>query len=1245
MAKRIRKALKISIIVIAGFAVIGILLNTFLMHELKQYLQKELPKIVYKETDGFYDLSFTDLNIDFFSGELLIEGIRLHPNQETLARWKAQDSLPAIRADLSVGSIYFKGVNLTWRRNYKTLNFDLFEIKDVDTHLYETQVSEKNGNEHHISAADVENLYAVISPYISELTVEKMNLENASIAYHLGEDSDSTTYALKDIDFHIYGFRLDEHSSESGKLLYSDNFEFKAEKAQALLQSERFNLTTGNILLDTRDSIILFEGIQFNMYDSIRPDYVADSYVNAAVGKVAVKGIYFKRENSLNYLDARSFDISSANIRYFNAGTAKSDTAANAPVQNVDSLLDSWSLYELVSPLLHRVVIERIGIDSTQLEYCLMNAGKEDVFEMEDFTFTANHFRIDSLSHDNPRQLYSNDFSFSSKELRGNMVSRNHKIRIKNIDVSFDSLGTGKLGVDTLRIKPIDTTADYDCLSGTVRSLSVEGLRYMNAVEIDWLTIDKPVVSFEKSAKRTSSWSSGAKSQEVINNIFSPLFGHLLIKNIRLTDTDFKYLDKRTKETFRIKNLYLNAQGFLANKSTVKHPNAFFDYLDFQFSFDKFFGYFPQEQHTLDIGNASFDSQSGNLKLKELRINPRMDDGTDMPDMCYTIFSPSLTISKLFYDERNNAVASFAADSLIVQAPQIKVVKRNAAKLQTASEQPANFPSINIAHISIDSTDLVLIDKPGRDSLHLTLSAFTSQGVTTKGRTLFGFSELYLARLDADIWHSGKESKLSLDKLEANDFAYKATLPDSYFKIGHLNIDNPYLLFQHAPLKGKGIAPLEQQKQDLYTTFGRLAQTLEVGNLNIRNSNITYHEMESDSLKKQFDLHDTDLMLKGLALGSKEKSFFLEDISFDTHKLAIPIDNGFYTLKIDDLNISKTNAQLNLRNIRLEPAYPMMEFAYKHPKHKDWFDVKVGDIRLSGIDIAGYFSDKVLRIASGEVNDVELLNFKNKQIKTESRLVPMIYEGLQKLPVKLDVKDLKVSNFGVVYEELVTKATEPGKIFFTKMNGRFSGFTNVATEPNQYIRLDADGKLMGTGYFTATWQLPVDTAFDSFLLDAHLTDFDFVELNQIVQPMFPTVRIASGYVHDLWFNTAASSERATVDMTLLYNNLKVDMYKQKDGELVENRFVTGLANRVLKENNPDKRNKAPRQPEAEITRNPYRSTFNYIWQILQPPVVESVGISKEKQDFFKGIANIITRIKHFFKPPKKEAAQKKEDEG
>lgn len=56
------------------------LLNLHLTKRLERYLRKELIHRTAEATDGFYRLSFDNLSISFFKGELTLEGIKLSPD-------------------------------------------------------------------------------------------------------------------------------------------------------------------------------------------------------------------------------------------------------------------------------------------------------------------------------------------------------------------------------------------------------------------------------------------------------------------------------------------------------------------------------------------------------------------------------------------------------------------------------------------------------------------------------------------------------------------------------------------------------------------------------------------------------------------------------------------------------------------------------------------------------------------------------------------------------------------------------------------------------------------------------------------------------------------------------------------------------------------------------------------------------------------------------------------------------------
>ena len=111
--------------------------------------------------------------------------------------------------------------------------------------------------------------------------------------------------------------------------------------------------------------------------------------------------------------------------------------------------------------------------------------------------------------------------------------------------------------------------------------------------------------------------------------------------------------------------------------------------------------------------------------------------------------------------------------------------------------------------------------------------------------------------------------------------------------------------------------------------------------------------------------------------------------------------------------------------------------------------------------------------------------------------------------------------------------------------------------------------------------------------------------------------------------------------------MKAALLKEKEGVLTNKKFLTGLVNRILKQDNPDKTGKGfnkPRHSSVSIIRDPYHSTFNYLWQMLRPSLIESVGVSQKRQEAAKGVMAFFTKVKNFFRG-KKNVSGKKYPEG
>ena len=962
-----KKFQKIGIGILSTILLITIL-NLFLTERLECYLKKELVERTTLASDGFYKLSFDKLSISFFKGELRLKGIKLDVDSTIYNQKKANDSLPEMYIKAQIDAIDFNGLNLTWRWSYRTLYFHTFEIKSPHIQLFNPTGFSQAENQPS-TKKNMQTLYEAMSPYINVLTVETLNLENASVSYSVNDSISPILYALDDFSFHAYGFRLDSLSSQSGKLLYSNDFNFTTNKTQTLLSNNDFLLKTDSISLSTEDSLIYIENVrlisQKQLWNkkNLRPKNTIDGHIK----NIEVNGIWFKRENAQNYLSVDSFNIHSPYLDATNLSGFSSVKTSTNPV-NTDSLVQSLSLYELISPILHGVSIDHIGIDHGKLKYTLAVKDSLEIYNLNRFDFHANEIVIDSMSKTGHDLDYFKHIVFNARDIDGLMTARNQHTHVEQL--IFDT-HKGQLFIKNARIEPIHTQGYSNYLSGKIETINITGLNYHHG-----------------------------------------------------------------------------------------------------------------------------------LKAKEFAINSIDVEYVKSPDTSILLSIPQILTKELNF--RNNEKGEeVSSSSFYLNTPDIRIIKKS---------------------------------KPVKE-LHLLSKKFEAQNIH---------------------WNN---SGFDLDWAEI-DINYFYSLIDT-FKY--------------------------EQKKDT-----------------------------------------TKLIVYGLHVDRDWKTFKMNDIRFSTKNISLPIDNGFYTLSIGSIDLGKSN--LYLSDFSLTSNYPKDEFAYRHPKHTDWFDVKVKQLELKEIDVPAYFDKKTIRLKEAIVTDAVLQNYKNQQIIVPHRIVPMIYEGIQKAPVKLDIEQLNVNNFTVVYEELAKKGKEPGKLYITDMNGRFYGFTNVASSPEQFIRLDAEGKFMGKGYFTATWMLPVDSLHDQFLLHAHLRSFDLTGLNELITPL-ALAEIESGYTHDFIFDMDASSEGGTIQMRFPYQDLKVNVFKRKEDEVVKNSFTSFLANTVVRNNNPphpDDKDSKLREVHTTIVRDPYHSTFNYLWQMLRPALAESVGVSKTEQKVAKGVMKIITGIKNLF---------------
>ncbi|WP_163320325.1 hypothetical protein [Dysgonomonas sp. 520] len=1225
-------------ILIASASIIVIVfgLNWYLTHRLESYLRSQLSAIVADASEGFYKFTFKELHIGLFDGELSIGGIEFMPDSAVFDLWKKNDSLPENYYKVKVDLIDFKGLNLTWRINYKNLGFKLFEVKNPRIEVYQPYYSVRENIEPK-NQKEI-NLHNLISPYIDVLSVKDINLEHAHVSYTLEDSVQQSVYALNDVTFKAYGFRLDSESYTSGKLLYCDNFEFVTNQPQVLMQNNIFRLTTESIRLSTQDSLISIGESQLSTQKELidNESNPANSYVNALLSKVEVNGIHFRRENAMNYLDARSFIISSPDIEYY---INKKDSVPTKKNQRLQELTPEniWSLYSLISPILHQVSINDIGIRDAKMTYLIKMNRANDQYTLNHLDFDAKGFLVDSLADKEQRFLYSESFTIKAKDITGNMVSQNHNFQIGEMSLDMEE---GLFEIEDVKIYPISNRLKTDLLNASFSSLKANGLEYDNGFKVNEISLNSPSFEYTLTPYHVQKKEITVKepaNNDNISKLINYFINYLSVSKININQANFILNDKKTNNRYKLKNFDFRAETILLNDSTMKESPHLFTYGKFMLSFSNFDNLSPDKNYRLTIGRGVLDSEKKFLLLKNFNLIPLVGKWETAPSTHIGISSPYIYLGGITY-KANKSGYDFLSDSLIINNPDVVIVKNTPKEEMKASEKSSQNADININKIflgglRITNPKFKFIDHTTNDTL-ITRSKrinLKSLAINPNKETL-ELKNFNITNVDFYIKQSDNIINANTQHLGLSDILFNSKT----FKVGKFMLQNPN--FYASLVSDKKTDSIRNRENEgninIYDALSSFREKIEIGEFDIKDADIDLTFNKPDNALR-YKYKPVSLNFAGLAIDTDKRTFNLRNLDFEIKDLEFPLMDGFYTLKLGNIDISKQKGvNLLVENIHLLSKYPKMEFAYQHPKHKDWFDVTTKSILLSDIDLSQYVFNNTLKARSLTIQDVILENFKNQQIEIEHNIMPMIYEGLQKLPLGLDIDTANVYNFNVVYEELAKQGTIPGKFFISDMNGYISKLTNRPFSEKQFIKVQADGMLMGNAKFDATWLVPASSSYDRFLLNGTVDKLELTDLNQIVTPLAPA-RINSGTVENMMFQIDASSKGATINMLFPYNDLNISVMKSLNSNY-QNKFVSGLANSVLRKNNPNKPDAPIRRPHIVMERDPYHSTFNYFLQIFRPALIESVGVPKKTQDFFKNVSSFFGKVKNLFKPKEKE---------
>lgn len=453
-----------------------------------------------------------------------------------------------------------------------------------------------------------------------------------------------------------------------------------------------------------------------------------------------------------------------------------------------------------------------------------------------------------------------------------------------------------------------------------------------------------------------------------------------------------------------------------------------------------------------------------------------------------------------------------------------------------------------------------------------------------------------------------KSSKNTLDKIVISSVDFEGIhllkiLFDNDIKINNLNISDLNIqVFK----KNKAAKKEETKKKkiNLDSIYIEKLNSLQIDKIKI--NNIKYQVFDFSSDKIIFEHHPFNLVLDGFALEKYYDQFFkikLKEELFKIDDIKIDFPKNNYTLFIQSVAFDFENDIIDIKKFRYKPLKGLISTANSYKYNTATFDIDIEDIKVFNYDIVKTFKKEGVFIDSISVSKMKLDIFKDKTKPWDTKkLKKLPHIALKQMELPLFINKIKINNSNLFIEERFEKKDMLMKVSLNQINAQINHITSIKSLRDKPLKVSFNSKLMNKAPIHVNMTFPLKDKENTFYFNGSLSSSKFSYFDTAIFPVLG-LKILNGNLDHLTFSASADNYSSKGKMTLLYHDLKAEVFKHHS--MKENKFLTWTINTAIHQSNPNKHNKT-REAVLHYNRVNYKGFGNYFWKTLQSGIVNTL---------------------------------------
>lgn len=350
---------------------------------------------------------------------------------------------------------------------------------------------------------------------------------------------------------------------------------------------------------------------------------------------------------------------------------------------------------------------------------------------------------------------------------------------------------------------------------------------------------------------------------------------------------------------------------------------------------------------------------------------------------------------------------------------------------------------------------------------------------------------------------------------------------------------------------------------------------------------------ENSIVINDFELGDFDLTLA-------DTTYSIGWIEADLQNLKMAKKGGLHAFGASKIVYDSRDKSLEVDSFRIFSPYNKEEFARVARIQKTRLDITLPKIMFEGLDQDRFFTDSVLAVKRIIIPKPVVHAYRDKRYPfVRDWIMPLPIEGIRRLPFKLSIDSILISQADIAYEEFSEKGLPAtGTITFNKLDASFAGLTTELDQPDKkaFCTLVADCKVMNSGILHATFKMPLNSTvnYEAF---GNVRQMDLKSLNPSLGNL-SRIEIADGTLNDLRFNFSYNDNVSTGEVLINYKELKLQALKKDKKAHEVNKVLSGAINAIVKSDKDKTVDKSKRTGVIDIERDKKRFVFQFWWKSL-----------------------------------------------